>query len=158
MTQVSSKASRSSASRAAALRLCELMKPGEGPTAFARRLGIGPSHVSNWTSDEVKGGLSLEILARVAPRLTDAEVVYVVAGRKLESRDSEDAAYAQGIREALGAIKVAAGEVEERLVTRPPESRAKLADRTAEAVEVARRAAPRGRAGPRPRRAPPGGG
>lgn len=78
---------------AAAARLMKLKKLDESDAEFARRLGLTSQHIHNWGSGT--HGLSLKMAAKIAPKLTDAELVYVVAGRELgspENADADDAA------------------------------------------------------------------
>ena len=83
----------------AARRLLKLKMDGESYSEFARRLGIAPQHISNY----VKGtnGLGMDVLVAIAHKLTDAELVYVVKGRRIDSSDNAKAAYMKGVRDAV---------------------------------------------------------
>lgn len=64
--------------RQAAERLLSLQRPNESNTDFARRLRITPQHITNYQTS----GLSLEILARVAKKLSAADVLFVLTGER----------------------------------------------------------------------------
>lgn len=100
----------------AAARLMNLKGLGESDAEFARRLGLTSQNIHNWTSGT--HGLSLKMAMKIAPKLTDAEIVYVVAGRPLDSPDSEDAAYVRGLREAFAEAREALNGAEEELARR----------------------------------------
>jgi transcriptional regulator with XRE-family HTH domain len=75
------------------------MAAGESQAAFARRLGITDQHISNY----VKGTYDVgpEVLAQIAGKLSDHELLYVVDGRNLGSPEAEAAAFATGVRYAI---------------------------------------------------------
>lgn len=67
--------------REAAKRLLKLKRSSETLSDFARRLGVTPQNIDHWKAR----GLSLDKLAEMSPRLSEAEVLYVV-GRPKNAR------------------------------------------------------------------------
>jgi hypothetical protein len=81
-------------SRDAAVRILTLQEPDEKDAAFARRLGVGPQHVSNWKAGK---GADIETAVRVH-EATRASLHWLLTGE--EPND----AYAGGFRAALDLV------------------------------------------------------
>lgn len=106
--------------RAAAVRLLSLRRKDESPAEFARRLDLTDQILDNYIAK--RNGLGLAAVGKIAPYLTDSELLWVVAGRRPASSEAEAAAYASGLREAFAATREALDGVEAMLGATPQQA------------------------------------